>query len=114
MDSVDIVHGYSGHCPWTQWILSMDSVDSLDIVHGHAGQSPGSPGGLDNAHGQSPLSPWTDWTLPMDSLGFVQYDLVKKTEVKVATLEIYIYIFLRKKIKLFELITSKQLIIHNI
>ena len=99
MDSVDIVHGLSGqsgHCPWTCWT------------------SPGSPGGLDNAHGQSPLSPWTDWTLPMDSLGFVQYDLVKKTEVKVATLEIYIYIFLRKKIKLFELITSKQLIIHNI
>ena len=44
----DNVHGFSGHCPWTQWTLSMDSVYSLDIVHGHPGQSPGSPGGLDN------------------------------------------------------------------
>ena len=24
MVSVDIVHGFSGHCPWTQWTLSMD------------------------------------------------------------------------------------------
>ena len=24
MVSVDIVHGLSGHCPWTQWTLSMD------------------------------------------------------------------------------------------
>ena len=72
-----------------QWTLSMDSVDSLDIVHGHPGQSPGSPGGQDNVHGQSPLSPWTDWTLSMD---FVQSDLVKQIEVKVASLEIYIHI----------------------
>ena len=37
MDSVDIVHGLSGHCPWTQWTLSMDSVD---IVHGLSGHGP--------------------------------------------------------------------------
>ena len=71
----------------------MDSVESLDIVHGHPGQSPGSPGGLDNVHGQCPLSPWTDWTLSMDSLDKVQSDLIKKNEVKVASLEIYIHIF---------------------
>ena len=70
----------------------MDSVDILDIVHGHPGQSPGSPGGLDNVHGQCPLSPWTDWTLSMHSLDKVQTDLVKKIEVKVASLEIYIHI----------------------
>ena len=63
---LDSVHGFSEHCPWTQWTLSMDSADTLVIVHGHPGQSPGSPGGLDNVHGQSPLSPWTDWTLSMD------------------------------------------------
>ena len=37
---------------------------------------------------------WTmsteDWTLSIDSLDKVQSDLVKKTEVKVASLEIYI------------------------
>ena len=72
----------------------MDSVDSLDIVHGHPRRSPGR---LDNVHGQNPLSPWTGWTLSMDSIDKVQSDLVKKTEVKVATLEIYIHIFLIKK-----------------
>ena len=71
----------------------MDSVNRLGIVHGHPGLS-GCPGGLDNVHGQSPLSPWTDWTLSMDK---VQSDLVKNIEVKVASLEIYIHIFLSKK-----------------
>ena len=78
VDSLDNVHGFSGHCPWTQWTLSMDSEDSLDIVHGHPGQSPGSPGGRDNVH----LSPWTDWTLSMDSRDKVQSVWLKKTEVK--------------------------------
>ena len=76
----------------------MDSVDSLDIVHGHSGQSPGSPGRWDNVHGQSPLSQWTDWKLSMDSLDFVQSDLFKKFEIKVASLEIYIHSFLNKKV----------------
>ena len=40
MDSVDIVHGLSGHCPWTQWTLSMD-FDSGQF-------------------------PWTQWTLSME------------------------------------------------
>ena len=31
MVSVDIVHGLSGHCLWTEWTISMDSVN---IVHG--------------------------------------------------------------------------------
>ena len=31
MVSVDSAHGLSGHCPWTEWTLSMDSVDT---VHG--------------------------------------------------------------------------------
>ena len=31
MVSVDIVHGLSGHCPWTQWTMSMDSVDFLQM-----------------------------------------------------------------------------------
>ena len=44
MDPVDIVHVLSGHCPCSQWTLSMVSVD---IVHGH--------------------NPWTQWTLSMDS-----------------------------------------------
>ena len=82
MDSVDIVHGLSGqsgHCPWTPWTKSKEFC-------------PGSPGGLDSVHGQCPLSPWTDWTLSMDSLDKVQSDLLKKNEVKVASLEIYIHI----------------------
>ena len=71
IDSVDIVHGLSGHCPctqWTDWTLSMDSL----------GQSPGSPGGLDNVHLQCPLSPWTDWTLSMDSLDKDLSHFIKK------------------------------------
>ena len=43
MDSVDIVHGLSGHCPWTEWTLSMDTV-----------------------HGLGVHCPWTQWTLSMD------------------------------------------------
>ena len=46
-DWVDIVHGFSGHCPWSQWTLSMDWVD---IVHGPRSNI---------AAGQCPLSPWT-------------------------------------------------------
>ena len=37
MDWVDNVHGLSGHCPWTQWTLS---IDSMDIVHGLSGHCP--------------------------------------------------------------------------
>ena len=37
--SMEIVHGLSGHCPWTQWTLSMD-FDSGQF-------------------------PWTQWTLSM-------------------------------------------------
>ena len=43
MVSVDIVYGLSGHCPWTEWTMSMDS-------------------------GQCP---WTEWTLSMDSVDIV-------------------------------------------
>ena len=43
---MNIVHGLSGHCPWTEWIMPMDSVD---IVHGLSGQCP-----------------WTQWTLSKD------------------------------------------------
>ena len=78
---LDNVHGFSGHCPWGQWTLSMDSVDSLDIVHGHPVQ--GVQGtGICNVHGQCPLSPWTDWRLSMDSLDKVQSDLVKNLKLK--------------------------------
>ena len=28
-ESMDIAHGLSGHCPWTQWILSMDFTPTL-------------------------------------------------------------------------------------
>ena len=45
-DWVDIVHGFSGHCPWSQWTLSMDWVDSVHGLSGHC--------------------PWTQWTLSMD------------------------------------------------
>ena len=51
MDLVDIVHGLSGHCPWTEWTLSMDSVD--------------------NVHGLSGYCPWTQWTMSMDSKDIV-------------------------------------------
>ena len=44
-DWLDIAHGFSGHCPWSQWILYKDWVD---IVHGYC--------------------PWTEWTLSMDSV----------------------------------------------
>ena len=37
---MEIVHGFSGHCPWTQWTLSMDS--------------------------DSGQFPWTQWTLSME------------------------------------------------
>ena len=66
----DIVHGLVD-------IVHGLSGHSLDIVHGHPGQSPGSPDGLDNV-------------LSMDSLDFVQSEI----EVKAASLEIYIHIFL--------------------
>ena len=46
---MDIVHGFSGHCPWTEWTISMDSVD---IVHG------------------------LKWTLSMDSSGHCLWTLV--------------------------------------
>ena len=65
MDTVDIVHGLSGHCPLTQW--------TVDIVHGH----------LDKVQRVQ-----ADWTMSMVK---VQSDLVKKIEVKVACLEIYIH-----------------------
>ena len=46
MDSVDIFHGLSGHCPWTLSPL-------VPILQ------------LDNVHGKGPLSPWSfyrqDW-----------------------------------------------------
>ena len=35
MDSVDNVHGLSGHCPWTQWTLSIDPRSNIP-----AGQCP--------------------------------------------------------------------------
>ena len=38
--SMEIVHGLTGHCPWTQWTLSMD-FDSGQF-------------------------PWTQWTLSME------------------------------------------------
>ena len=62
----------------------MVSVDSQNIVHGHPGQS---PDGLNNVHRESPLSSWTNWNL--SSLIWL-----KKNEVKVASLEMYIHIFL--------------------
>ena len=34
-ESMDIVHGLSGHCPWTQWALSMDSVVNFHGLSGH-------------------------------------------------------------------------------
>ena len=74
MDSVGTIHGISGqygHCPWTPWTKSKESSRT----------------------GQNPLSPWTDWTLSMGSLDFVQSDLDKKNEVKVASLEMYSYRF---------------------
>ena len=40
MDGVDIVYGLSGHCPWSQWTLSMDPRSNTPA-------------------GQCPLSPWT-------------------------------------------------------
>ena len=50
MVSVDIVHGLSGHCPWTEWTMSMDSVDIFHGLSGHCSNTPA---------GQCPLSPWT-------------------------------------------------------
>ena len=31
MDSVDIVHGLSGHYPWTEWTMSTESMDFLQM-----------------------------------------------------------------------------------
>ena len=50
MDSVDIVHGLSGHCPWTQWTLSMDLRSNTP-----AGQCP--------------------WTISTGSMDFLQAGL---------------------------------------
>ena len=56
MDSVDIVHGLSGHCPWTnvhglcpwsEWTLSIESVD---IVHGPSFQYSSRKMSMDNVH----------------------------------------------------------------
>ena len=43
---MDIVHGFSGHCPWTEWTLSMDWMDNVHGMRGHC--------------------PWARWTLSMD------------------------------------------------
>ena len=86
------VHGFSGHCPWTQCTLSMDSEDSLEIVHVHLGQSPGNQGGLDNDHGQCPLSHGLTGHCPWTHLTKSSLIWLKKTEVKVASLVIYIHI----------------------
>ena len=141
MDSVDFLdfyHGISGHLPWTQWTVWTMSMGTGQLVHG---QSPVRPARLNNVdgfrghypwtqwtlsmdildkvnnvHGLSPLSQWTDWTLSMDSLALSSliWSIKKKMKLKGASLEIYIHTFLSKKFKLFELITFKQLIIHNI
>ena len=85
MDSVDIFHGLSGHCPrsqWTVWTFSMNTLDKVQGVKADWTMF------TDKVH---------DWTLSMYSLDFVQSDLIKKIEVKVASLEIYIHIFLSKQ-----------------
>ena len=79
MVSVDIIRGLSGHCPWTEWTMSMDSVD---IIHGLSGHCPWTKWTLstsvdivhvlvlqpDSVHGQCSLSPWTfyRWKPPME------------------------------------------------
>ena len=70
MDSVDIVHGLSGHCPLpdgqcpcTQWTLPMDSED---IVHGPSFQYFSRTMFMDNIHWVHELS--TDGSWPY--LGF--------------------------------------------
>ena len=79
MDSVDL----------SPWKMSMDFVESLDIVHGYSGLSPGSPLRLDNVHGLTfvslenvhglpghyPWAQWKVWTLSTDTLDNVQADL---------------------------------------
>ena len=74
VDSLDLYHGLSGHCPWNQWTgwtMSMDTLDKVQWVHG---QSPVRPARLDNVHGFSGHCPWTQstvWTLSMDSVDIV-------------------------------------------
>ena len=54
MDSVDIFHGLSGHCP-VQSSLTLPT-ESVDIVLTLALQFTDLP---EKVHGQCPLSPWT-------------------------------------------------------
>ena len=69
----------------------MDSLDKVQGVQVDWTMSTESMSRESRRTGQCPLSPWTDWTLSMDSMDKVQFDLVKKLEVK-ASLEFYIYI----------------------
>ena len=98
MDSVDIYHGLSGQsgqCPWILWTKSSETSQTGQcplIQSGHCLWTPRAKSRESRRTGQCSLSPWTDWTLSMDSLDKVQYDLVKKIEVKVASLGIYFHI----------------------
>ena len=58
---MDIVHGFSGHCPWSQRTLSMDWVD--------------------NVHGLSGHCPWTVWTLSMGSVDIVHLPILQPNNV---------------------------------
>ena len=90
VDSLDFYHGLneqSGPCPWTLWTKSSESMDKVQWDQPYWTMSMDSVGIV---HGQSSLSPWTD------IVHGVQSDLVKKNEVKVASLEIYSHIFLSK------------------
>ena len=67
-DRVDTVHGFNGHCPWSQWTLSMDWVDPVHGLSGHCSWTEWtlSMDWVDNVHGLSGQCPWTQWTLSMD------------------------------------------------
>ena len=73
VDTLDIVHGLSGHLPWTQWTVWTMSMDTLDKVQWVHGQSPLRPARLDNVHGFSGHCPWTQWTLSRDSVDSLAY-----------------------------------------
>ena len=63
--TLDIVHGFRGHCPhipWIPWTLSTHSIDSMDNVHGFCGKYPGYCGHC----------PWIPWTLSTHSMDFVE------------------------------------------
>ena len=90
MDKVQGVHRQSPRPQWTVWTLSMDTLEKVQGVQADWTMSRDKDQGV---HGLTGLCPWTHWTLYRNRCNS---DMVKKLEVKVASLEFFIHILVSK------------------